>query len=80
MRSWQYASAVSDIAISSSVNKLCAFNGSSQLNGCGVACAAYPLDTTGRIAKDDCLATVRRSSGLYILDICVLQTRLAIRF
>jgi hypothetical protein len=38
--SWQYASAVSDMAISSSVSRDWAFNGSSQLKGRGVACWA----------------------------------------
>ena len=49
MRSWQYDSAVSDIAISSSVNKLLEPSGSFQSKGIGACRCRFPkaADKTG---------------------------------
>jgi hypothetical protein len=48
MRSWQYDSAVSEIANSSSVNKLLLPSGSFQLNAAGVCAWRMPI-------KADCV-------------------------
>jgi hypothetical protein len=55
MRSWQYDSAVSDMAISSSVNKLFAFKGSVQSKDTGACMERFAM-TAERAGALNCLA------------------------